>query len=1437
MSRSLFFLLSLLGLAGLWLVPSQAQDRPAGQPQPRARWVVSQERVLRALAYSKDGKHIAAGGNDHQVRLYEAATGRVLRTFSGHTDRVYGVAFSPDGKLLASAGGDKSVRIWNVETGAAVRVLPGHTDRVRSVAFSPDGRVLASTSEDKTARLWDAVTGRELRTLPGHEGGVWSVAWAPKGDRLATSGTEGTVRLWNPATGAALKVLTGHSNEVWSVAFSPDGRTLASAGLDQLLKVWDVATGSVRRTFAEGGPVVSVAYSPDNSTLAAASYSVEAFKLGGGFVRVRSARLGHTFTTLTGPKGPVMTVAFSPGGESLAATSGYESAEEKRPGELTVWNVEGVSAEVLRQDQTPRLAVQSGHRGDVAAVAYSPDGLYLASAEARLPGSIKIWDPRTGTLLRTLSGHQIAVHSLQFSPDSRLLASGNASGSVMIWDPRTGDVVTQFPRGNAVHAVAFSPDGRWLASTGADGAALVREVATGKSVLEIPGSAPRWTVAFSPDGTRLVVGAQDGAVEVWDMQARKSLRTFKAHAERVSRVAFSRDGRLLATTGHDKLVKLWDAATGALVRTLYGHPQEVAGVAFSPDGGRLATVSGALSAQLQGELRLWDLGAGALIQAVPTGTAFASDTGFSPDGAAVAVATGSVFSGDVRVFDGRTGELRHKLSGPSQTFQAVRLTPDGRAAVTGSGTVSYGELQVWDLARGELRQTLSGHEGQVSSLNFTRDGRLLASGAWDGTVRIWNTAGEAGSWAPVKTLSGHSGFVTSLAFSGDGALLASAAVLPGQPSDVRLWDVTQGKPVRTFDGHPATVNAVALSPDQQLLATGGADRIVRLWETATGKLLRALPEQVGMIQGLAFAPDGRTLASSAANPGTGVGEIQLWDLAGNAPPRSLSGTLMARSVAFSPDGTTVAGEAINLDEGRMVSELRVWDARSGDLQRTLPAYEVGIADLSFSADGNRLATINDEGTVRLWNPRDGRLHASLVSLPAEAQAVARPLLAGSKPLLAGSKAAGGPSDYLLFTPEGYYSGSAAADRYVRFRLGEDLFPAESFQARYYRPDLVRRALAGESLPQVGLFKGAYPPVVAVSSPKPGTKIGEKLELSLEASDDSGIQRVELFVNGARVDARPIMAGAKPLILGAKPLLAGSKPIPDQHTTSRTVTASLPLPAGAREIRVQAIAYDEDGLQSAREEILFTRDAAAAPTGRLLGLCVGVSRYEDSRLNLKYAHKDAQVLAQQLQTQRGIYSSAETAALVDEKATSAGIRAGLDSLVSRARKQDTVVVFLSGHGWRSDDRTFYFASHEVSRADIPKTALPWTDVVQRLRQLSEKSKRVVVLLDACHSGSAATNEDLVKALLSANAGVIVFASSKGSEVSLESPELEHGVFTKALLEALEGKAAPAGEKGITVLDFLSYVSRRVKALTTDMQHPHIPFLQDFETDATLVTTGG
>ena len=199
---------------------------------------------VHSVAFAPDGLTALSGGGDNLIRLWDVATGKPLRIFTGHANPVEAVAFSPDGRTALSGSLDDTLKLWDIGTGKELRTLKGSSFRILSVAFSPDSRTALSGGYDATLRLWDLETGRELRIFRGHAGPVNSVAFSPDG-RTALSGAgssllggnDKTARLWEVATGKQLRTLSEHSAGVYSVAFSPDGRTALSAGGDGV-KLW-----------------------------------------------------------------------------------------------------------------------------------------------------------------------------------------------------------------------------------------------------------------------------------------------------------------------------------------------------------------------------------------------------------------------------------------------------------------------------------------------------------------------------------------------------------------------------------------------------------------------------------------------------------------------------------------------------------------------------------------------------------------------------------------------------------------------------------------------------------------------------------------------------------------------------------------------------------------------------------------------------------------------------------------------------------------------------------------------------------------------------------------------------------------------------------------------------------------------------------------------
>jgi WD40 repeat protein/serine/threonine protein kinase len=572
------------------------------------------------LAMSRDGRHIAAAGDDGFVKIWNVGRLEESLTFQTHQQHIHRLAFSPDQLQLATGSWDETVKIWDVRNGRPIQTL-NHGSRVFSIAYSPDGRWLISGG-DSVVKVWDTNTRQRLYSLPGHSGDIQCLTFSPDGRILAVSSASRCVNLVNTGTWETFARLNGHAAPAIGMAFSPDGTQLAVAcgqffmvGEEGEVRIWDVRTTQpIRALHGHTGGAFAVAFTPDGRRLASAGNEDATIKLW-------DVRTGLEALVLRGHTDSVWGLAFSPDGNRLYSAGGDQT--------VRVWD-----ATVLGNDPQPGARTLSGHTQRITSLAFSPAQLLLASAS--IDRTIRIWDAATGQELRTLTGHTGPVQSLAFSPDGLYLASASwkpnetleGFGELKLWDTSTWQTVRDFSveDSTGLLAVAFRPDGERLVAATADGLD-VYSPRTGARIRTFPGISFPTGLAFTSRG-RLFTTDVDGTLRQYDLSLTEEVgpvaalltapqgmarllsawtattglsnTVIPAHNSRASCVAVSPSGAYVASAGLDGLIKFWDAQTLKPLGTLEGHVGGVHSLAFDPSGRFLA------SAGKDATIRIWN---------------------------------------------------------------------------------------------------------------------------------------------------------------------------------------------------------------------------------------------------------------------------------------------------------------------------------------------------------------------------------------------------------------------------------------------------------------------------------------------------------------------------------------------------------------------------------------------------------------------------------------------------------------------------------------------------------------------------------------------------------------------------------------------------------------------------------------------------------------
>ncbi|MEE4355149.1 MAG: WD40 repeat domain-containing protein, partial [Desulfococcaceae bacterium] len=400
-----------------------------------------------------------------------------------------------------------------------------------------------------------------------------------------------------------------------------------------------------------------------------------------------------------------------------------------------------------------------------------------------------------------------------------------------------------------------------------------------------------------------------------------------------------------------------------------------------------------------------------------------------------------------------------------------------------------GAAQLWDMNTGQRIKDFRKGSSPVLSLDFVPGGKYLLTGSKNSNIYLW----DLNTGRPVQEFQGHGGPVYKIKAMGNGRSFISS----GKKGNVHIWDIGQEKPVRNFIKHKDDVLALANSRISRLAVSGGEDEKIYMWDWQTGDLLNTF-EESDDITALVLSPDDRYLAAGLDN-----GSISIWDLnSGEKIYAEKIHNYTVLGMAISPDGRYLASSGINAkgDDNRIIYICSLPD---GQKIRWMEGHEDGscVNDIQFSLNSRYIISAGEDKTARFWDMNSGKELVRMVSMR---------------------------SGWAVVSPEGYFDGSLegeSEDRLdaIRWTVGERSIAMDGFLENYYRPALLGRLLAGQTVADKGLpfvSEGfVLPPKVGITGPKNNSRIlDRRIIVQVESVEENGdIDEIRLFHNEKFID--------------------------------------------------------------------------------------------------------------------------------------------------------------------------------------------------------------------------------------------------------------------------------------------------------------------------------
>lgn len=1052
----------------------------------------------------------------------------------------------------------------------------------------------------------------------------------------------------------------------------------------------------------------------------------------------------------------------------------------------------------------PELVPQTGHNNPPNYSVVSKDGHFLLTATG--PQAI-LWDVATGRQLRTFAGHAEELKGVGFALEDKRVMTASFDGKIAIWDRDSGRGMLSVDVGTC-YAAAMSPDGSKVAVGGVNEEFFVLDAVTGQKIRTFTGVHKGYVdyVAFSPDGRRLLTGSDDKTAAICDVETGQVVSSLNLGDYVAAGSAFSRDGRRLVTMTRKWNQGIWESSELVLWNTESGErlanfhltsPMLILSCAFSPDDKYVASVMSVhddASGNDPSKVQVLDAASLTPVRMISEKDSWASCVAFTPDGK-------SIFDG-IHLFDFETGTVVRKFAGRLPFVSAIDLTiKDGIIVlVAHSDAIQFVNLSTSQVVGRFPRASEDEWFGEACFISGGQ--RILAAVNSEKTSYL--VVYDAENGAELQRFPVTSDTVCDLQATPDGQF-AFFQTLSGSAA---LWNVSTEKLLHTFGGGKHLVQETGISNDGTRVAISDN---------------KPVDIKTSFFSTIVDAPSGRELHT-----------LQLSTESRSTPTYPTS--YYDHAVAFSPDGNSVltGGEELLWNQSTQSLSndgfIMIWDADSGKLLKQFRT-KVTVKDVGYSTRGDFLLAKCEDSTATVWHlptqqqlctvphfgfrvlPKITPNGRFMVTMEGDCSLVLWDIATGQQ--LCHYYLLTKGEDWLAITPEGLFDGTETARQQVMFRVGGglSLVPVDRFFNDFYRPGLIAELVSNDRpLPDVQLAKSA-PPKLRITSPQSGKMDHQELTIAAEAVDQGGgVSGLALYQNGARI-------------------LADGETRQNGKTTYRTF--KIALVEGDNHFRITAA--NLDGSWESEPAKIVLRFERPLDKSHLHVVAVGINKYADANLNLRYAAPDAAALSELFRNRGGkLYEEVHVTQLSDEEATKPAIKEALRKAAASTLPQDTLVLFLAGHGAMVGQR-YYFVPHEMRRQtdtiedDLRSQGLPADELSEHLGEA--RALKRVMILDTCSSGGALamtmkgrSGFALRGAIerLARTQGVFTIAAASATEEAQESSELGHGVLSYALLAGLrgvnggplDGKYVHPGspDRVVDIMEWFTFAAGQVPRLT-------------------------